>query len=272
MDLRRLGDSMLRYKSSPLLSFLAPAVPQAWLFGPNVLRVSLNSTKRENAIISPFCTTTRRRAGSYSSSGADQDFPKESSSSPRSNRESAPAFSADTDARAAIDSLLNGIIPNPRSGNSDQSSATDIRGAFRESRETIKTRESRRPGGFASMMEFPPTPGVSRSMNPNAKVIQDLNGLRTLNPRNKRTIRSRPSVGRTVELDPARGLDFGRALRKMNILCATNKVRADLMHQKFHERAGMKRKRLKNERWRKLFRDGFRATVGRVKEMRRKGW
>ena len=87
-----------------------------------------------------------------------------------------------------------------------------------------------------------------------------------------RTVRSRPSVGRTIEVIPERGVDFGRALRNLEISCAVNRVKQDLSRQRFHERPGLKRKRLKSERWRKMFKESFRATVMRVKEMRRKGW
>lgn len=68
------------------------------------------------------------------------------------------------------------------------------------------------------------------------------------------------------------GTDFGKALRNLEILCAVNGVRKDQQRQRYHERPGMKRKRLERERWRKFFKEGFRAAVGRVKEMRRKGW
>ncbi|KAL9039264.1 MAG: hypothetical protein Q9214_004947 [Letrouitia sp. 1 TL-2023] len=86
------------------------------------------------------------------------------------------------------------------------------------------------------------------------------------------TIKSRPSVGRTVEVLPSRGMDLGRAIRTLEITCAVNNIRQDSIRQKFHERPGMKRKRLKRERWRRRFGEGFRAVVGKVKTMRRKGW
>ncbi|KAI4213609.1 MAG: hypothetical protein LQ351_003833 [Letrouitia transgressa] len=86
------------------------------------------------------------------------------------------------------------------------------------------------------------------------------------------TIKSRPSVGRTVEVLPNRGMDLGRAIRTLEITCAVNNIRQDSIRQKFHERPGMKRKRLKRERWRRRFGEGFRAIVGKVKTMRRKGW
>ena len=86
------------------------------------------------------------------------------------------------------------------------------------------------------------------------------------------TIRSRPSVGRTIEINPDRGVDLGRAFRSLDITCALNNVRIDAARQVFHERGGLKRKRLKSERWRKRFKIGFKHVVGKVKVMRRKGW
>ncbi|KAF3356792.1 hypothetical protein VdG1_06215 [Verticillium dahliae VDG1] len=42
--------------------------------------------------------------------------------------------------------------------------------------------------------------------------------------------------------------------------------------QKRHERPGLKRKRLRSERWRARFKIGFAATVSRVQELRNQGW
>ena len=44
------------------------------------------------------------------------------------------------------------------------------------------------------------------------------------------------------------------------------------MRQRFHEREGLKRKRLRNERWRRRFKEGFQRAVGRVVGMKRQGW
>ncbi|KAL8831022.1 MAG: hypothetical protein Q9170_005472 [Blastenia crenularia] len=86
------------------------------------------------------------------------------------------------------------------------------------------------------------------------------------------TIKSRPSLGRTVLVMPERGMDLGRALRSLDINCNVNNVRKDAREQKYYERPGLKRKRLKGERWRKRFKVGFKAVVAKVKTMRRKGW
>jgi small subunit ribosomal protein MRP21 len=54
------------------------------------------------------------------------------------------------------------------------------------------------------------------------------------------------------------------------MLVSRNRIRADFNRQRFHERGGLKRKRLASERWR--FKEGFQRTVTRVQELRRKGW
>ena len=56
------------------------------------------------------------------------------------------------------------------------------------------------------------------------------------------------------------------------MLVSRNRIKADFNRQRFHERAGLKRKRLKSERWRRRFRIGFESVVKRVDALRRKGW
>ena len=81
-----------------------------------------------------------------------------------------------------------------------------------------------------------------------------------------------PTLGRTVHVDKDRGLDVARAFRTMEIQVARNAVRRDFNKQRFYERPGMKRKRLKSERWRKRFKESFQAAVKRVLKMRKQGW
>ncbi|KAL8982369.1 MAG: hypothetical protein Q9205_003102 [Flavoplaca limonia] len=120
-----------------------------------------------------------------------------------------------------------------------------------------------RQKGFAHGMKMPPRVAESKQ--------QDF--LQLQEPtRAVATIKSRPSLGRTIEVMPERGLDLGRALRSLEVNCAINNVRGDAQQQRFHERPGTKRKRLHSLRWRRNFKIGFRAVIGKVKAMRRKGW
>ena len=67
-------------------------------------------------------------------------------------------------------------------------------------------------------------------------------------------------------------MDLGRGLIYLNSICSQNKVKSDFNRQRFHERPGLKRKRLKSERWRKRFMLGFKGMVYKVQDMKRKGW
>ena len=79
-----------------------------------------------------------------------------------------------------------------------------------------------------------------------------------------------PSTGRSVKIGV--GIDVGRAFKLLEQSCARNGVRREANTQRFHERPGLKRKRLRRERWRRKFMEGFKATVGRVKQLKNQGW
>jgi hypothetical protein len=79
-------------------------------------------------------------------------------------------------------------------------------------------------------------------------------------------------TGRTIDVDPGKNNDLGTRMRQLDMLCARNSIRADFNKQRFHERPGMKRKRLKSQRWRIRFKNEFKKTVMRVQQLRKKGW
>lgn len=83
-------------------------------------------------------------------------------------------------------------------------------------------------------------------------------------------IRCVPRTGRTIRV--GRNADLQRAFKLLELQCVRNRVAVDLNRQKFHERGGLKRKRLKGERWRKRFKRGFKAACERVTELRKQGW
>lgn len=145
-----------------------------------------------------------------------------------------------------------------------------------------------RPGTSRAPRSPPPPPGTGRSadpfggmdimsmLNPNASSApppssasthRDAAALNAPLP-----IKLTPSVGRTVYVNNDRGMDVGRAFRSLEIACARNNVRKDLMRQRFHERPGLKRKRLRSERWRRRFKENFKGIVGMVQKMRAQGW
>ena len=85
-----------------------------------------------------------------------------------------------------------------------------------------------------------------------------------------RPVRCDAYIGRAEPVE--RGVTMARALDKLNIKLAQNRVRQDIKRQRFHERPGLRRKRLNSERWRRRFKVGFVATIKKVQKMAKKGW
>lgn len=81
-----------------------------------------------------------------------------------------------------------------------------------------------------------------------------------------------PSLGRAVAVAPERRMDLNQALRVMGMNAAGNKLKATKAAQKFYVRGGQKRKELKSQRWRKLFRFSFQSTCQRVNRLAAQGW
>ena len=289
MELRRLGDPILRTRATPLLPFLAPSVSQSWclIVASRSTRTYLANTPRHPS--SSFHTTTCRGAESpatpaeiarpeknlprpKASPAADLSFlktPQKDSAKASPKSSFSRRFAADQNVAKLLDQTLDSL-PKPAkrepSTPNIQSSADKTRKAWGTFLE--RERGARTPGQVAQSMDFP-IPADPQG-NPSVGV---LNNIR-LKPavRAKRTIRSRPTVGRTIEVYQEGGQHVAGALKKLDILCSVNRIRSDQSRQRFHERPGMKRKRLKSERWRRLFKASFKMTVARVQEMRRKGW
>lgn len=286
MELRRLGDPLIRPRASPLLSFLAPSVSQSWW------SVASSRSVRNHPANSPinsnpsFHTTACRSAEPpptpadvekaqsnlsrpKSPSAADFSFlakPQKASFNTSSKSSASRRFAPDQDVAKLLDQTLDSL-PNPAKR---QPSTINIPTSADKTRKALgsfleRERGARKPGQVAQSMDFP-TP----TENPQVSL---LNNIR-LKPavRAKRTIRSRPTVGRTIEVNQEGGQHVASALKRLEILCSVNRIRADQSRQRFHERPGLKRKRLKSERWRRLFKASFKMTVARVQEMRRKGW
>ncbi|RAO68452.1 uncharacterized protein BHQ10_004464 [Talaromyces amestolkiae] len=79
-------------------------------------------------------------------------------------------------------------------------------------------------------------------------------------------------LGRQVLVSADRGTDVAAAIRLVQINCAVNGIRRQAALQKFHVRRGQRRKDLKSQRWRKLFKFSFDETVKKIQRMRDQGW
>ncbi|KAI7971072.1 hypothetical protein EIK77_007188 [Talaromyces pinophilus] len=79
-------------------------------------------------------------------------------------------------------------------------------------------------------------------------------------------------LGRQVLVSADRGIDVAGAIRQVQMNCAVNGIRRQAQLQKFHVRRGQRRKDLKSQRWRKLFKFSFDETVKKIQRMRDQGW
>lgn len=82
-------------------------------------------------------------------------------------------------------------------------------------------------------------------------------------------MRLSPSLGRTIQV---RNGELNGALAMLNARLKKNQVASDKRKQRFHVRRGQLKKEVRSQRWRKLFKTSFKATVERCEKLRRQGW
>ncbi|KAL9624854.1 MAG: hypothetical protein Q9160_000901 [Pyrenula sp. 1 TL-2023] len=114
-----------------------------------------------------------------------------------------------------------------------------------------------------------PTPTTSQN------ITQSVNSSLATSPNNRALssqLRLKPSLGCSTPIDINRSMDLQRAILTTERKVKLNKVRLEERQQRFHVRAGQKRKDLKSRRWRALFKRGFQNEVSRIQRMRRQGW
>lgn len=248
----------LRFQSS-LLRFLAPSISLSFFCSATNSSLASHSSSRR-------LFSNQRTLGQDSFPG-----PSDGDSNPNVTEDSA-GKSRQSGFSSHIDHLLDETLSGSRLRVSDTmstksprslSSLSAMKDSFAASPFTIPI--ANRPGSLVDKMMKPRTV---------ANVSEDVSAVieKMVRPRAVRTIVSRPSLGRTIELNAAKGVDLGRALTRLGQLTRQNRIQQDRKSQRFYERPGLKRKRLRSERYRARFKAGFLATVEKVKAMRRMGW
>ena len=269
MELFRVGAPLLR-SSQPLLPFLAPSACR-----PSSRR-AIDAVSRQRPA---FSTSKDRRAESPSQ--AYEDDISSLLDGALDGNKGTPAVGASRTSRFKSSSAQTSNPPSrvesqagryqPKPG----SSVDDLLAAM-GSRSTSSSFQRRSGGndvsGFrdiASMLDVnaPARPSTAASRR-NADLPPSIPAI----PEKPLPFKLNASVGRSVTVDSERGMDVGRAFRTLEIQCARNSVRKDFMRQRFHERAGLKRKRLRSERWRRRFKEEFKGTIAMVQKMRAQGW
>jgi hypothetical protein len=83
-----------------------------------------------------------------------------------------------------------------------------------------------------------------------------------------------PRTGRTVNVNPASdgGTDLPQKLRILNQLLSKNRIPMLRRRQKFHERPGLRTKRLRKSRWKVRFQKSFKGIIQRVQYLTKQGW
>jgi len=285
MKFREVGDVVLRPQTSPLISLLS---------------TSARSSTRRNIISSrrvfPFVCQSCQQS---SSSNAFRQQAAAKAPPPKSSWESTPPSNVspsaskqrplDQNDRDFIDKAMDfsrtpGASakhtqhhkkPGPQrlqysseqlSGSSvdDAMSAYDTRPGW-----TSPRQKPRQPSKPLDSLLFPKAQSgfeLSDLSSPENTAVSQPRVLHELN------IHLSARTGRTLGVDPNNQTELGLRLRQLDMLVGRNKIRGDHARQKFHERGGLKRKRLASERWRKRFRAGFQRAVTRVQDLRRKGW
>ncbi|OBT66218.1 hypothetical protein VE03_04314 [Pseudogymnoascus sp. 23342-1-I1] len=260
MELRKCADALLRSQASPLTQFLAPPTSTRW--ATSSLRLSQrafsSSTRRyisDSNQTNPIPAPTNANRGTQKSPDAQASSPSWATGA-RSSSRIIPSKSSEN---ADADSWDSGISSN--------SAAQDLLVGFNA---------GRKERGPNSPLNQRKSLNLDRMLAPNVSnsdlkdVISNLTASVTAPAPPKPALRLNARTGRSVVV--AGGVDIGRSFNLLGMSCSRNKVKQDFNRQRFHERGGMKRKRLKRERWQRRFMAGFKATISRVKEMKRQGW
>lgn len=284
MKVRRLGDALLRSHPPPLLSFLDPSIPLSlWSSNAAHFPSFLVSNRTPVRLRNLATKSSPIQASSTAAALLEDDPPGDPNPAPNHDKPEVLSPKADSDPRTndllnLVDSIGLRTRSKPESNHNSTSansvfapqlkrtSADAMRSAVEGDVRSSNHLQSRQ-GSIAAQMKG--VEGTDTLLDQIAR--SDMNNRIAL-PRLRPPVRLDAFVGRSEEVDPSKGLDLGRALRKMEVKLALNNVRLDFQRQRFHERAGLKRKRLKSVRWRRRFKEGFRAVVAKVQDMRRKGW
>lgn len=218
---------------------------------------------------------TIRRASSSPSDPTGSSDAKSSNDPPGTRRftpASVPSDPKSSKAPSPIDQLLDRTIsssPRGRRRGSETTRSTSYEALRDGYNQFSAIASSTRQGEIAGSMINPNDGSVNTAVGASNTVAQDL-AHHQFHPRRVRTLQSRPSLGRIVEIDSK--VDIGKSLSILKKLVRTQNIKNDQQRQRFYERPGVRRKRLRRERWRARFKENFHNAVEKIKAMRRMGW
>lgn len=249
-------------------------------------RLLLRPNSLAHSPICESCTITRT-VPSWTARRCMSNTPRQDAAQPQQRDENEneppqatqPPSASTADASQAIDSLFpgrpqqrqTGLRPQNRFTSGDEVQAARANRIFGSE---FANPSRTRPGRGPPRLNFDEMNLPDSMLDP--KLSNKPSEATTLATQQEETFKNyprlNPTYGRMVELDPSRGRDLVRGIGMLGSLMARNKVKFDVATQKFHERPGLKRKRLHSVRWRARFKRGFTQVTARVTELTRKGW
>lgn len=270
MDLMRAGETMLR-SSQPLIPSLAPAAYRQPARRVAFVHRHCRAQAVQSTASRSFSTSMRVRQDDNAASNPTAS--PEGSSTPRKPSNE-------------IGDILNDVLsgnkgtPTAPTGRNTRYASNRVQHQNSPSRATAFARkqESNSSNSFEDLLGgigVSGTPQGRSKMRGRRDVRGSLNPTASSGPLPApppSPLKLNPNLGRTVYVNNARGVDVAGAFNMLGAQVARNRVRTDFYRQKFHERGGVKRKRLHSERWRKRFKLGFQALVKRVLKMKKQGW
>lgn len=248
MEIRRAADALLRCNASPLATLFTRPTTTRWATRASITH--LQPTNRR---------TASQKLGAFG--------PVASSSPPEPSAPDVKTEDWEADlAKVAPPSWAQPPTRNRRSISLSPGNAADDLFA--------NLLDSSLPGAKKGRVWDPIPSSGDRSSLPSDLygIMQNtgISGAATPPKPPRHPMRLTASTGRTVGVSER--MDITRSFRVLEISCAKNRVKQDFNYQRFHERPGMKRKRLHRQRYRQRFLAGFKAHVARVREVVSQGW
>ncbi|KAI9742848.1 MAG: hypothetical protein M1818_003577 [Claussenomyces sp. TS43310] len=258
MELRRAADALSRCQAHSLPAFLTPSISRWHL---NINRINTRISQRDfsasatRSATGPSATTSPSKPAQTPKDkpediAASLNWIKAGTGGNRTGR--SPPRTQDERQAPQPSSISDELLMNKGTSASDLLRSVNIGLGVRPNRFNLDKMKVPGPRFDA------------------ASLMKDVNRLASPPPAVKPPLRLTPTTGRTVSIGA--GVDVGRGFKLLEQTVGRNGVRRDMFRQRFHERPGLKRKRLRSERWRKRFMIGFKATVSRVKELKKQGW
>ncbi|CAL3969896.1 unnamed protein product [Diplocarpon coronariae] len=260
MELRRAGDALLRSQASPLGALLSPAVSLRWTNNTQLGYTNSSSQVKRGFSSAIPKQAIKRTATTSAPPPASEARTPESPQPSLDNR--AQSLWTVTNASQLQHAKYGFGRPPPGDTLAPEKERSLNGGSSARDLLNVLNRERSRSHSIdLSRMSYPLPSGL----------LDRAVALDVMPKQSRVPMKLDPSTGRSIFVGST-GIDVATAFRLMEMSCARNKVKYDAMKQRFHERGGLKRKRLRRERWRTRFSEGFKATVARVKRLKHQGW